>query len=215
MLKQRTSEVSWTHCPSTKNLYWCSPSGKSRIATKSLWLWRKNKALLMKISAFTQMTQTSLHVNSIKGNTNAIPFIQRYLCAPVIKRSRYVDLLPRSSPTNDCGSSLRTSLYQIVQIWGEFLLSRNLERSHHCPCEGLLMEWCRVLQQYLGLRPVGVEDVGVISAVYHLAAGFVVFVTTAVRAVGLGSMAICSHPITCITHNASPLSITEKDDNCW
>lgn len=61
---------------------------------------------------------------------------------------------------------------------------------------------CRVLQQHLGLWPVGVEDVGVIGAVHHLTAGFVVFVAAAVGAVGLGSMAVCRHPVTCITHNA-------------
>lgn len=49
---------------------------------------------------------------------------------------------------------------------------------------------------------MGIEDVGVIRAVHHLAAGFVVLVTAAVRAVGLGSMAICCHPITCIAHDA-------------
>lgn len=38
-----TSDGSWTHWPSTKNLYWCSPSGRSRIATKSLWLCRENR----------------------------------------------------------------------------------------------------------------------------------------------------------------------------
>lgn len=40
--------------------------------------------------------------------------------------------------------------------------------------------WFCVLQQYLGLWPVGIEDVGVVCAIHHLAAGFMVFVTTAV-----------------------------------
>lgn len=70
-------------------------------------------------------------------------------------------------------------------------------------------------KQHLGFWPVGVEDVGVISAVHHLAAGFVVLVAAAVRAVGLGSMAICGHPVACISHNASPLSSTENDDDLW
>ena len=39
-----TSDGSWTHCPSTKNLYWCSPSGRSRMATKSLWLQKKTES---------------------------------------------------------------------------------------------------------------------------------------------------------------------------
>lgn len=59
-----------------------------------------------------------------------LPFIQGDLCAPVIKRSRYVDLLPPSSPTNDRGSSLRAGLHQIVQIWGESLLSGSLDTTH-------------------------------------------------------------------------------------
>lgn len=61
---------------------------------------------------------------------------------------------------------------------------------------------------------MGVEDVGVISAVHHLAAGFVVLVTAAVGAVGLGSMAICRHPITCIAHDASLFTVLlGKDDS--
>lgn len=70
-------------------------------------------------------------------------------------------------------------------------------------------------KQHLGFWPVGVEDVGVIGTVHHLAAGFVVFVAAAVRAVGLGSMAICSHPVACVSHNASRLSSTDNDDNLW
>lgn len=61
-----------------------------------------------------------------------------------------------------------------------------------------------VLQQHLGLWPVGVEDVGVVCAVHHLAAGLLVFVTAAaVGAVGFGSMPISGHPVACVAHNAS------------
>lgn len=44
-----------------------------------------------------------------------------------------------------------------------------------------------------------VEDVRVISAVHHLA-GLVVFVS-AVRAMGLGAMAVSGHPVACVTHD--------------
>lgn len=61
-----------------------------------------------------------------------------------------------------------------------------------------------VLQQHLGLWPMGVEDVGVVCAVHHLAAGLLVFVTAAaVGAVGFGSMPISGHPVACVAHNAS------------
>lgn len=73
-------------------------------------------------------------------NPNPIPFIQGYLCAPVIKGSRYVDLLSPSSPTDDRGSSLRTGLNQIIQIRGEFLLSRSLDVTQHCLSEGLFLQ---------------------------------------------------------------------------
>lgn len=33
------------HCPSTQNLYWCSPSGKSTTAAKLFWLGQKNNAI--------------------------------------------------------------------------------------------------------------------------------------------------------------------------
>lgn len=61
-----------------------------------------------------------------------------------------------------------------------------------------------VLQQHLGLWPMGVEDVGVVCTVHHLAAGLLVFVTAAaVGAVGFGSMPISGHPVACVAHNAS------------
>lgn len=50
---------------------------------------------------------------------------------------------------------------------------------------------------------MGVEDVGVVGAVHHLTAGFVVFVAAAVRAVGLGSVAVACHPVTGVAHCAS------------
>lgn len=147
-----------------------------------------------------------------------LPFIQGDLGAPVIKRSRYVDLLPRSSPTNDRGSSLGTSLDQVVQVRGELLLSGSLRTTH----QAALWKWLPkgkdavfVCRQHLGFWPVGVEDVGVIGAVHHLAAGFVVLVAAAVGAVGLGSVAVCRHPVACISHDASPLGSPEDDDSLW
>lgn len=57
---------------------------------------------------------------------------------------------------------------------------------------------------YLGLQSVGTEDVGVICAIHHLAAGFLVLVTpTAVGALSLPSMAICRHSVTGVAHGAS------------
>lgn len=50
---------------------------------------------------------------------------------------------------------------------------------------------------------MGVEDVGVVCAVHHLTAGFVVFVAAAVRAVGLGPVAVACHPVTGVAHCAS------------
>lgn len=57
---------------------------------------------------------------------------------------------------------------------------------------------------------MGVEDVGVIGAVHHLTAGFVLSVAAAVRALGLGSVAIRSHPITGITHSVFHLIPLKK-----
>lgn len=54
---------------------------------------------------------------------------------------------------------------------------------------------------------MGVEDVGVVCAVHHLAAGFVVFVAAAVGAVGLGSVAISCHPVAGVAHAASLLML--------
>lgn len=49
-----------------------------------------------------------------------------------------------------------------------------------------------------------VEGVGVICAVHHLAAGFLVFGTAAaVCAMGLGAMSISGHSVTCVAHGAS------------
>lgn len=62
---------------------------------------------------------------------------------------------------------------------------------------------CPALWQHLGLCAVGAEDVGVVCAVHHLAAGLVVLVTAAVRTVCLGSMAFSSHPVAGVAHNAS------------
>ena len=60
------------------------------------------------------------------------------------------------------------------------------------------------VQQYLGLWPMGVEDVGVVGAVHHLAAVLLVFgAAAAVGALGLGSMAISSHPVTSVSHDNS------------
>lgn len=52
---------------------------------------------------------------------------------------------------------------------------------------------------------MGVEDVGVIRAVHHLAAVFLVFVTpAAVGPMGFGSMAI-RHSVTCVAHDDASL----------
>lgn len=57
-------------------------------------------------------------------------------------------------------------------------------------------------KRHLGLWPVSVENVGIVCAVHHLAAGFVVFVAAAVRAVGLGSVAVACHPVAGVAHCA-------------
>lgn len=56
-----------------------------------------------------------------------LPLIKRYLCAPVIKRTRDVNFLPTAGPANDGGSSLGTSFYQVIQIRSEFFFSRSLK----------------------------------------------------------------------------------------
>ena len=72
----------------------------------------------------------------------------------------------------------------------------------------------RLVTAYLGLRSMGVEDVGVICAVHHLTAGFLVFLTpAAIRTMCLGSMAICRHPVTCVSQNASLLTVTAERQN--
>lgn len=48
-----------------------------------------------------------------------------------------------------------------------------------CRINTILYNNLYVLQQHLGLWPMGVEDVGVVCAVHHLAAGLLVFVTAA------------------------------------
>lgn len=47
-----TSVGSWVHCPSTKNLYWCSPSGNSTITTKLFWLLKKQVKNNVKLTGF-------------------------------------------------------------------------------------------------------------------------------------------------------------------
>lgn len=115
-----TSDGSWSHWPSTKNLYWCSPSGSSKIATKSLWLQKKKKR---KENIYTCLKNwlnnnvwSSVHYGgSHRGKASAqIPFIQRDLAAPVVEGACDVNLFPSSSPADHGGSSLRTRLHHVI-----------------------------------------------------------------------------------------------------
>lgn len=54
---------------------------------------------------------------------NFLPLIQRDLGGPVVEGASYVDLLSPTTPADDGGSRLRTSLHQVIQVRGEFFLS--------------------------------------------------------------------------------------------
>lgn len=74
-----------------------------------------------------------------------LPLIERYLCAPIIKRTGDVNLLPTTGPADDGGSCLRASFYQVVQVRSELFFSRSLE--HISPISGgIPWQWSCVVK---------------------------------------------------------------------
>lgn len=84
------------HCPSTQNLYWCSPSGRSTIATKFFWLLERRPRVTFVIGG--RSSSMSCVVWGIPHESN-VPFVKRDLGGPVVKRARHKDFFRAPRPS--------------------------------------------------------------------------------------------------------------------